>query len=185
MSVFDIADLSRSTVEGNLSTERARAVFDTLGEGVIVWSVDGLVVDCTRTAGQIRGVSRADLRSMTFEDILRVAWMEMGPVTEHGQPLATREFPAVRVRRDRQPVIGQVLGITRPDGRRLWLEVDVRPVHDGTDSDLVVASFRDITERKEAEERSRALSAIVESSSDASFRQSLDATIESWNPAAD
>ncbi len=185
MSVFNIADLSRSRAEGNRASERARAVFDALGEGVIVWSADGLVVDCNRTASEILGRSRDELRSMTSDEILLVARTEMGPVTEYGHPLETREYPAIRTRRGQGPVLGQVLGITRPDRRHVWLEVDVRPVHDDTDGDLLVTSFRDITERKEAADHMRALSAIVESSSDAIFRQSLGGIIESWNPGAE
>jgi PAS domain S-box-containing protein len=185
MSVFDIADLSRSRADGNRATRRARSVFDTLGEGVIVWSLEGRVVDCNRSAAEILGRDRDQLRRMSFEEVMRAARVDLDPVTEDGVRIDARDFPAIRARRNGLPVIGQVLGFTNPEGHRVWLEVDVRPVRDDTDGDLLVTSFRDVTQRKEAEERMRALSAIVESSSDAIFRETLDGIIESWNPGAE
>src|SRR6185503_3895289 len=56
---------------------------------------------------------------------------------------------------------------------------------DGDDGDIIVSSFRDITERKAAEDRMRTLSAIVETSSDAILRVSVDGTIESLNGGAE
>ena len=47
------------------------------------------------------------------------------------------------------------------------------------------SAFRDITQRKEADERMRTLSAIVETSTDAIFRQTLDGIIDSWNAGAE
>ncbi len=61
----------------------------------------------------------------------------------------------------------------------------MRPVQDEFDGKLLVTSFRDITARKIAEERTSALSAIVDSSTDAIFRQGLDGIIESWNAGAE
>jgi diguanylate cyclase (GGDEF)-like protein/PAS domain S-box-containing protein len=184
MSVFDIEEWPRSEDEGEISAARARAVFDTLGEGLIVWGPDGSVIDCNASAAAILGRDAADLYAMTFDEIMRTAQAEMSPMSEAGRPLSFHEYPAVRARRERQAVVNEVLGVTRPDGSRVWLEVDVRPVRDG-EGDLIVTAFRDITERRKAEERMRALLAIVESSTDAIFRQDLSGIIESWNAGAE
>jgi PAS domain S-box-containing protein len=48
-----------------------------------------------------------------------------------------------------------------------------------------VWSFRDITERRQAEEASLRLAAIVESSDDAIISKSLDGVVTSWNAAAE
>jgi diguanylate cyclase (GGDEF)-like protein/PAS domain S-box-containing protein len=184
MQVFDAEDLPRSQA-GDLSSAGARAVFDTLGEGLIIWGDDGEIVDCNRSAAEILGRPWSELRRMTFDDVMATAEAEMAPMTEDGRHLPADDFPAIKARRENQPVVGQVMGIVRPDGERVWLEVDVRPVHDEFDGKLIVTSFRDVTSRKAAEERTRALSAIVESSTDAIFRQSLDGIIESWNAGAE
>jgi diguanylate cyclase (GGDEF)-like protein/PAS domain S-box-containing protein len=185
MQVFDAEDIPRSTETGGLSSARARAVFDTLGEGLVIWGEHGEVLDLNRSAAEILGRPISELLDMTFEETMRRAETEMAPVTEAGDAFARPEFPAMQARRENRPVIGKVMGITRPDGTRVWLEIDVRPVQDEFDGKLLVTSFRDITARKAAEERMRSLSAIVESSTDAIFRQSLDGIIESWNAGAE
>src|SRR3954468_9393112 len=167
MQVFDTEDVPRATESGDLSSAGARAVFDTLGEGLIIWGDDGEILDCNRSAAEILGRPWSELRRMTFDQVMAQAEAEMAPVTEDGRLLGRREFPAIQARREHQPVVGQVIGILRPDGTRVWLEIDVRPVHDEFDGKLIVTSFRDITARKAAEERTRALSAIVESSTEA------------------
>ncbi|HEY3672974.1 MAG TPA: PAS domain S-box protein [Acidimicrobiia bacterium] len=185
MQVFDAEEFPRPTEVGSLASARARAVFDTLGEGLIIWGEHGEVLDLNRSAAEILGRSQAELMHMTFDETMQCAEVEMAPVTEDGAALEQPQFPAVRARRENRPVVGKIMGITRPDGERVWLEVDVRPVYDEFDGKLLVTSFRDITERKAAEDRAGALSAIVESSSDAVYRMTLDGIIESWNPGAE
>jgi diguanylate cyclase (GGDEF)-like protein/PAS domain S-box-containing protein len=188
MQVFDAEDRPVDEVVdgvGDVTSARARAVFDTLGEGLIIWDDHGTILDCNLSAADILGVAWPELRVMSFDEVMAAAELEMRPVEEHGRTLAHEDLPAVQARRRGRPVVGAVLGISRPDGTRAWLEVDVRPVMDEFDGKILVTSFRDITERKASEARMRALSDIVESSSDAIFRQDLHGTIESWNSGAE
>ncbi len=60
-----------------------------------------------------------------------------------------------------------------------WLATDIYPSPDG-----VVVLFRDITDRKQAQEEIRRMAAIVESSQDAIVSKNLDGVITSWNAGA-
>jgi len=182
MTEFQSVDADRADAA---SEDRSRAVFDALGEGLIVWDGSGRVLDCNRSASRILGIPHHELRRMPFDALMERAKVRVAPPSEPDSDGAHTESPAEQVRRTRQPIVNQVVGLLRADGERVWIEIDVRPVPDGDDGDIIVSSFRDITERKAAEDRMRTLSAIVETSSDAILRVSVDGTIESLNGGAE
>lgn len=63
---------------------------------------------------------------------------------------------------------------------RRWLATDIYPSPDG-----VVLLFRDISDRKHAQEVLRRMAAIVESSEDAIISKDLEGIITSWNAGAE
>src|SRR5260370_32389688 len=74
----------------------------------------------------------------------------------------------------------------RRDGSVFEVYAGVSPIRDAA-GNIVGASrmFRDITERRHAEEESLRLAAIVDSSDDAIVAQQLDGVITNWNAAAE
>src|SRR6188472_2144678 len=76
MQVFDAEDFPRTTEAGGLTSARARAVFDTLGEGLIIWSRSGELLDCNRTAAEILGRPWSELRAMDFDGVMTMTELE-------------------------------------------------------------------------------------------------------------
>ena len=71
-------------------------------------------------------------------------------------------------------------------GRRIDVAVAVSPIKDLSGNMVGVSTmYRDISERKRAEETQARLAAIVEHSSDAIIGRAVDGTVTSWNAAAE
>ena len=75
--------------------------------------------------------------------------------------------------------------IVRLDGTRRHMETHAAPLRNPDGSMVQLAVTRDITQRKEAEETTGLLAAIVASSDDAIVSKNLDGIITSWNTGAE
>ncbi|HEX9505134.1 MAG TPA: PAS domain S-box protein, partial [Acidimicrobiia bacterium] len=162
---------------------RYRAFFDVLGEGLIVWGAEGRVVSCNRRAAEILGLPLERLSRLRLEELMDLADSEMQPIASDGSSYR-RDAAPTRLAQRSGAVTGQVMGILRPDGRRVWLEVDVRSLTDEAQGELLVLSFRDITERKEAQDRTQLQANILEAIAQAVIVMEADGTIVYWNRAA-
>ncbi|MCS7025080.1 MAG: PAS domain S-box protein [Bryobacteraceae bacterium] len=142
----------------NLRT-RLESIVDALAEGLILVDANGFILDCNPRGSEILGVAR---ELILGQSIKSVDWCA---VDSNNQPLEEFEFPCMRVLRTGIPIRAAIIGITRPDGQRIWLEVNAWPLRDGFGNLTgAVSSFSDVTERRrmqqqilESEARFRAL----------------------------
>ena len=147
----DITARMRAEAQLRENEERHRMVLAALDEGVILQGADGTILTANASAERIFGVAEAQLFGRVNTD---VAW-EM--FYEDGIPVPMEEYPADIARRTGEPQTNIIMGKRGTKGTITWLSVNAHPLfHQGeTQAHAVVVSFRDVTERKRAEEQLR------------------------------
>ena len=127
--------------------DRYRTLFETLPDGVIYYSADGLILGANPAARQILGLPAESM--LTWP--LPFAWQAIRPDGTTYQP---DEIPVAVALRTGQVVSDMVMGIPRgPRGELQWLGVTAVP--DAIDEDgkpqRAYAIFRDLTRQRQTE----------------------------------
>jgi PAS domain S-box-containing protein len=149
----------------------------SIGDGVITADVDGNVTMMNTVAEQLTGWKSAEAQGKPLNRVFHI-------VSEDTH--AEVENPALRAIEDGL-IVGlgnHTLLITR-DGRQISIDDSGAPIRSGGKTLGAVLVFRDITERRRAEQARALLAGIVDSSEDAIVSKSLDGIITSWNQAAE
>ena len=131
------------------SEARGRAILASLAEGVVLHDADGRVTRANEAAERLLGVSIGEMAGRGVFD---------GPpfmVRPDGSPLPPEEHPVTLALRTGTGQSDVEVGMGRPDGGLVWLATHAQPVRlpDGKVAG-VVSSFFDITQRRQALQRS-------------------------------
>lgn len=126
---------------------RLNSVIRSMAEGLIVIDPEGRFSMANQRAAEILGAVPDALESLSLEDFESDCW------GLDGTPISREEFPASVTLATGRPQREAVLGLERPDGRQVWIEVSTEPVYPEESDRLqaVVATFSDITQRIEIE----------------------------------
>jgi PAS domain S-box-containing protein len=149
----------------------------SIGDGVITADVNGNVTMLNPVAEQLTGWTTDEARDRPLTEVFRI-------VNEDTR--AEVENPALRAIRE-----GAILGLANhtllltKDGREISIDDSGAPIRADGKTVGAILVFRDITERRRAEQTRALLAGIVDSSEDAIISKSLDGIITSWNHSAE
>ena len=139
------------------SEERYRTVLSALMEGVVLINAKGRILAANPSAERILGLSKDQIMSRTYKD------PHWGAVHENGST-SVEEFFTTRSLRTGEAYVNAVTGLRRADGQLIWLMGNTRPLFRPNEKTpyAVVASFFDITDRKEMEAQIQKLNSDLE-----------------------
>jgi diguanylate cyclase (GGDEF)-like protein/PAS domain S-box-containing protein len=165
LAEHELAEAARDEVVAELEySERSKTtLLEALTDGLVVQDTDGRIVEWNSAAARLLGLTDDELAGRTSFD---TRWRS---VHADGRPWPGDEHPAIDALRTGRPVSARTMGVHRPDGSLIWLEVDSRPILDA-DGRVVSALtlFSDIAARFDAESMSETLALQLRQAIDAS-----------------
>jgi PAS domain S-box-containing protein len=147
----DITQRKQAEMALRQSEDRYRSVIAAMQDGIVLLDADGSIRECNSAAERILGLSAEQMMGRTPHD---PRWRA---IHEDGSPFPGETHPPMVTLRTGQPCTDVVMGVHKPDGTLTWITINAQPLHqaDGTTLAGVVASFEDITDRKQTEEALR------------------------------
>jgi diguanylate cyclase (GGDEF)-like protein/PAS domain S-box-containing protein len=139
-----LSDVSaRKQAEADLQASEAtyRTLFETVPQGVVYQNAQGLITSANPAAQRILGLTLDQLQGRRSID---PHWRAL---RADGSPFPGEEHPAMQTLRSGQPVRDVVMGIAKPDGELVWIQVNATPLFEAGRLVQVYASFEDITRR--------------------------------------
>ena len=144
---YGMSLIRRSEANLRESEDRLTRILETSTSGILTLDRKGDITYANLEAAAILGARRSDIVGRKYRD---------GPweiTTLDGKPYPDEDLPFSRVSRTGEASYGVELALKRRDGTRVILSINSAPLLDaGGNPAGMIASFFDITSKKEAEE---------------------------------
>lgn len=125
------------------SNENLMTLIEHMSEGVIIHSKSGPVVHANPAAQEILGLNLKQLKGLTSLD---PRWAS---IYEDGSPYPGSEHPVMRVIRNKETIIGDIMGVRHANGSLRWLSINATALQRQKEDDsFILVTFSDITLQK-------------------------------------
>jgi PAS domain S-box-containing protein len=148
---FELFEASEKIRERDAAIQQSeilyRSVVTAMAEGVELRAANGEVVAVNPAAERIIGRSAEEMQGRIPDE---KQWMA---IHEDGRPCPIADHPALATLQSGKPLSNVVIGLGRTDGAIVWVSINTQPLFSPGESKpySVVATFRDITEQRQAE----------------------------------
>lgn len=143
LALAALVEQNRETAEAaNITAEKYRVLFEAVPMGITVSDPDGAIIESSRFAEGILGISSEEQRSRSIDD---AKWEIIHP---DGSPYDPEEYGTVRALRTNAVAYDHDMGIVSELGVR-WIDVTTIPLD--LEGYGVIAAYADVTERHEAQ----------------------------------
>ncbi len=132
------------------SEERYRELFESVKSAIVVHGPEGDIISANPAAEEAFGLKEEGLKERSLDDWKGVLYKE------NGREMDIDEFPVSKVYDSKEPVEEHVIGISNEGTDEIgWYIITAVPrFNEKGGIERVIASFKNITERKRAEEES-------------------------------
>lgn len=133
-------------------------MLDALTEGLVLLDDHGRIIDWNAAAITTLGLSADELSGRTSMD---PRWQAIHP---DGSPWPGELHPSTLAATTGRVMPEQLMGVHRPSGELVWIQVNARPLHDDAGHAIgALAAFLDVTARVETAQRTDELTARLQS----------------------
>ncbi len=147
----DITERQQALYRVQNQEVQKRTILSALSEGVVQHQRNGQICFCNESACQILGLTTDQILGRSSVD------PDWSTIYEDGTSFPGDQHPAMVTLRTGDPQRNVIMGVRRPDRSLAWISINTQPLLDPQTQSLsgVVASFSDITEQKQLENRLR------------------------------
>jgi PAS domain S-box-containing protein len=147
----DITERKKVQEALKISEEKYHSVVTAIREGIVMQVRSGEIIACNPMAEKILGLTQDQMMGRTSVD---PRWQS---VHEDGSPFPGEVHPSMLTLQNGQAIRDAVMGVHKPNGELTWININSEPLYRPGEPlpYAVVATFVDITDRKQADEALR------------------------------
>ena len=159
--------LSQSRERLRQALQYQEAVFNNIGEGLYTTNRQGLAVSMNRAAERLLGWSKEELIGRKVHDVIHYKYPD-------GRPFPSEACADLHVLREGVTLVNHEDVFIRKDGTFFDVVYSVSPIRSGDEITGLVMVFRDVTEKKRADDALRDRDRALTSANDELTQQKVD-----------